>query len=67
MIIVGEAKVRLTSVGKIRQLEKKADVVRRKYPQKEVFKILVTHFARPAVVERARERGVAVVQSLKMR
>ena len=65
IIIVGEVEVRLTSAKKIKQLERKASIVHRKHPQKELFKILVTHFASPSVIEKAEEKGITIVQSFE--
>ncbi|MCL6478452.1 MAG: hypothetical protein K6T65_08540 [Peptococcaceae bacterium] len=66
VVIVGESGLRLTSAGKkIGQLERKAAAVAKEYPGCALFKILVTHYAGPRVVEKAREKGIVVVQSFE--
>lgn len=64
VLIVGEAELRLTTMNKVRQLLRKADVVAKKYPG-EIVKVLITHYARPRVIEKAREQGVLVIQSFE--
>jgi hypothetical protein len=65
IIIVGEAELKLTSVGKLKEFERKVNTLRKKYPTKEIFKIFVTHFARPEIIEKAREKGITIVQSFE--
>jgi hypothetical protein len=65
VIIVGESELKVTSVGKLKQLEKKAAVVQESFPGKEVVRVLITHYARPAVLEKAKEKGIIVVQSFE--
>ncbi len=65
IIIVGEAELKLTSVGKLKKFERKVNTVKKKYPTKEIFKIFVTHFARPEIIEKAREKGTTIVQSFE--
>ena len=64
LLVVGEAELRLSSVGKLRQLEKKVALVKKTYPG-DCIPLLITHFARPQVLEAARERGIIVVQSFE--
>jgi hypothetical protein len=64
IIIVGEAELRLSSVGKLKQLEKKVSLVKKRYPN-ECIPLLVTHFARSPVLERAKEMGIIIVQSFE--
>ena len=64
LLVVGEAELRLSSVGKLRQLEKKVALVKKTYPG-DCIPLLITHFARPRVLETARERGIIVVQSFE--
>ncbi len=73
VVIVGEAKLRLDerrSGGEgvsavFDQLADKVSVVKDKYPDVEVVPVLITHHARPSVMEEARKRGVIVIQSFE--
>ena len=71
IIIVGEAELKLTRcVGvycntPLRKFERKVNTVKKKYPTKEIFKIFVTHFARPEIIKKAREKGITIVQSFE--
>ncbi|MEW6572217.1 MAG: hypothetical protein AB1374_01070 [Bacillota bacterium] len=65
VIIVGESELKVTSVGKLKQLERKTAVVQESFPGKEVVRVLITHYARPAVLEKAKEKGIIVVQSFE--
>ena len=64
ILIVGEAELRLSGVGKLRQLEKKISLVKKSYPV-QCLPLIVTHFARPQVLTAAREKGIMVVQSFE--
>jgi len=64
ILIVGEAELRLSGVGKLRQLEKKISLVKKLYPV-QCLPLIVTHFARPQVLTAAREKGIMVVQSFE--
>ena len=64
ILIVGEAELRLSGVGKLRQLEKKISLVKKLYPV-QCLPLLVTHFARPQVLTAAREKGILIVQSFE--
>ena len=64
ILIVGEAELRLSGVGKLRQLEKKISLVKKLYPV-QCLPLIVTHFARPQVLTAAREKGILVVQSFE--
>jgi hypothetical protein len=61
----GGAELKLTSMGKLKKFERKVNTLRKKYPTKEIFKIFVTHFARPEIIEKAREKGITIVQSFE--
>lgn len=65
VIIVGESELKATGIGKLKQLERKAAVVQESFPDKEVIRVLITHYARPAVLEKAKEKGIIVVQSFE--
>jgi hypothetical protein len=64
ILIVGEAELRLSSVGKLKQLEKKVSLVKRHYPG-ECIPLVITHFARQPVLDTAKERGIIVIQSFE--
>jgi chromosome segregation ATPase len=64
ILIVGEAELRLSGVGKLRQLEKKISLIKKLYPV-QCLPLIVTHFARPQVLTAAREKGIMVVQSFE--
>jgi hypothetical protein len=64
ILIVGETELKLSSVGKLRKLEKKVSLMQKHYPG-DCVPLLVTHFARPAVLDAAREKGIVVVQSFE--
>lgn len=73
IVVVGESKLQLDERrGNQReayrifdQLDKQAEAVQQAYPDHEVVRLLVTHYARPSVVKLARERGILVVQSFE--
>jgi len=73
ILIVGETKLRLDErrTGKLgqaevfEQLAAKADVVQAENPGVEIVLVLITHHARPRVLEEAQERGIIVVQSFE--
>jgi hypothetical protein len=64
VLVVGEAELRLSSVGKLKQLEKKVSLVKKRYPG-ECIPLIITHFVRSPVLERAKEMGIIVVQSFE--
>ncbi|MFN8495769.1 MAG: hypothetical protein U0350_49715 [Caldilineaceae bacterium] len=71
--LVGESKLQLderrnshrAAEAILNQLDKKAGVVQRRYPDVEIVRILLTHYARPAVLQQAEARGVIVIQSFE--
>lgn len=71
--LVGESKLQLDERRNSRraaeeildQIDKKAEVVQRHYPDAEIVRVLITHYARPVVLQRAKERGVLVIQSFE--
>ena len=73
ILIVGETKLRLDErrQGKsgqaavFEQLAAKAEAVQEEYPGVEIVLMLVTHYARPQMLEAARERDIIVVQSFE--
>ena len=64
ILIVGETELKLSSIGRLRQLQKKLSLIKSHYPG-DCIPLLITHFARPAVLVAAREKGIVVVQSFE--
>jgi hypothetical protein len=72
-MIVGETKLRLDERRQSRReeqrifdtLEKKLAAVRTQYPKEKIIPLLVTHYARPAFAQKAREQGIVLVQSFE--
>jgi len=64
VLIVGEAVLRFDDAAKLRQLKRKAAIVEAEMGQR-VLPLVVTHFARGRVLERAQKAGVLVVQSFQ--
>jgi len=73
IVLVGETKLQLdrrrggrdATVQVLAQLARKVDVVQPLYPEREVVRLLVTHYARPAVHAEAQKQGVIIVQSFE--
>jgi hypothetical protein len=71
VLLVGECKLQLDerrSHGRganlvFDQLDRQAEVAQPLFPDHEVVRLLVTHYARPDFLDRARARNVLVVQS----
>ncbi len=69
VLIVGETKLRLDESRFLKkknvfaELDEKVDAVRSEYGNAEIVKVLVTHFATKAFINKAEEKGVIVVQS----
>jgi len=65
--IIGESKVRLDNPKKredpFKKLEKKIEAVKKEYGEVEIIGLLVTHFATKGFLEKAKEKGIIVVQS----
>jgi len=73
VLIVGETKLQLDERRAnhqeerdvLAQLARKVEVVREQFPGVEIAPLLITHYARPTFVQRAREEGVIVAQSFE--
>ena len=78
VLLVGEVKLRLDERRRVRtpegvrlraaallELERKLAVVRRHYPDLTLVPVLITHYARPAILKEATDQGVIVVQSFE--
>jgi hypothetical protein len=64
LLIVGESVLRLDDGSKLGQLEKKVNVVQNIFDCK-IFPLIITHMARPDILEKAVNSGVLVVQSFE--
>ena len=64
VVVVGETVLRLDDRSKMKQLEKNITTVREQY-HLPVIPLVVTHFARATVLEKARKEGVIVVQTFE--
>ena len=62
VMLVGETVLRLDDPSKLAQLQKNVNIVKEHY-QLPVLPILVTHFARPNLLEYAQKEGIIVVQT----
>ena len=65
VLIVGESELKLSSVGKLKRLDKKVLVVKRKFAEKEIVKLFVTHYAKLPIKKKAEEMGIIIVQSFE--
>lgn len=71
--LVGESKLQLDerrnsrreSERLIDQIESKVDTVRQLYPEREMVRLLVTHYARPAIRQFLQEHNLIVVQTFE--
>jgi len=64
VVVVGETVLRLDDRSKMKQLEKNITTVREQY-HLPVIPLVVTHFARATVLEKAGKEGVIVVQTFE--
>jgi len=62
--VVGEAVLKLDDVAKLKQVWENVIAVKKSFGG-EVIPILVTHFAKPEVLEKARKTDIIVVQSFE--
>ncbi|NWF52994.1 MAG: hypothetical protein HXY47_07945 [Nitrospirae bacterium] len=65
VVIVGEAKTRLERMEVFDELDDKAKAVKEEYKDREVVKVLVTHFATKRILKTAEENGIIVIQSFQ--
>ncbi len=70
VLVVGEAKLRFDEGKKdfertLKELERKVKVVKKAYGEREVVRLIVTHFARPRALKMAEEEGILVIQSFE--
>ncbi|MBW1975324.1 MAG: hypothetical protein JRI45_07105 [Deltaproteobacteria bacterium] len=64
IFLVGEAVLKLDDTAKLRAVWKKVQLVKEQFGV-DVVPILVTHFAKPSVLEKAQKAGIIVVQSFE--
>ncbi len=64
VIVVGEAVLELDDQSKVGELEQKLESVRKEYKDR-IVPLLITHFARPKILEKAQQKGVLIVQSFQ--
>ena len=65
VVVVGEAKTRLERMEVFDELEDKVNVVKGQYKDKEVVRVLVTHFATNRIIKVAKETGIILIQSFQ--
>ncbi|MCB0061620.1 MAG: hypothetical protein KDE19_05880 [Caldilineaceae bacterium] len=73
ILLVGESKLQLDERRNshraldrlMDQLERKVAAVKEAYPDAEIVQLLITHYARPAIRERAEREGVILIQSFE--
>ena len=73
IVLVGETKLQFDQRRSNRdalevaldQLERKVEAVKQRHPERGVVRLLVTHYARPVVLEEARKRDVIIAQSFE--
>jgi len=65
VIVVGEVKTKIDDIEVFDELEEKVRIVKQEYPNKEIIRVLVTHFAVKKILNLAKERGVIVIQSFE--
>jgi uncharacterized phage infection (PIP) family protein YhgE len=63
VLIVGETKLTLQSISDLKQLNEKIKAVEKEHKGVEIVSLIITHYARPGVLERAEEKDIIVVQS----
>jgi hypothetical protein len=73
ILIVGESKNRLDERRKIKpgqkelfeQLQAKIEAVKMVHPQAKIVPVIITHYARPVVLEQAQAKGIIIIQSFE--
>lgn len=64
VVLVGESVLRLDDLAKLRKIRKKLEALQPLF-ESPIVPIIVTHFARPKVLEKAQAAGMIVVQSFE--
>ncbi len=71
VVVIGETKLRLDErrikEGRdiFKDLEEKVRIIKKEYKGKEIFKLLITHFARKKFIKEAKKQGVVIIQSFE--
>jgi len=65
VVVVGEAKTRLERMEVFDELEDKVKVIKDEYGDREIVRVLVTHFATKRILKVAKDNGIIVVQSFE--
>lgn len=69
VLVIGGAKTKLDERRErpevFAELEEKVQAVLAEHPQAEIVRVLVTHFANKSFLDKAKTRGVTVVQSFE--
>jgi len=69
VLVVGESKTRLDkwreSGDIFEELEEKVNAVKTEYGEIDIVRVLVTHYASPGFIEKAKAQGIVVVQSFE--
>jgi chromosome segregation ATPase len=73
ILIVGESKNRLDERRKIKrgqkelfeQLQAKIEAVKTVHPRAKIVPVIITHYARPVVLEQAQAKGIIIIQSFE--
>ena len=69
ILVVGEVKTRLDERRKnadvFKELDDKVKAVIKEYGKKDILKVLITHYATKGFLKKAKEKGVAVIQSFE--
>lgn len=65
VVVVGEVKTRLEKMEVFDELEEKVKVVRGEYKDREILKVIVTHFATNRLLKVAEQSGIIVIQSFE--
>ncbi len=64
VILIGESVLRLDDASKLKSLQAKLEKVSALMPE-ELIPLIVTHYAKPKVLEKAHEAGILVIQSFE--
>ncbi len=64
VLIIGETVLKLDDRSKMGQLERKVQAVRNTSPL-SIIPLVITHYARPRLLEKVQQEGVLVVQSFE--
>ena len=65
ILLVGEVALKLLNTKKFVQLDRKIKVVQKIHNNKEIFKLLITHYAKPSIIEKAKRENITVIQSFE--